>query len=815
MKHSSVGSFLLSLLVGLTSCGGPDDSGTTGPDTPRATTITIIQRSVALSFLDQTLSLTATARDQNGQPFSGTINWASDNTSVVMVDAAGLLTAVHNGTATVSATIGDVSTTVRVTVQQAATVLAIVSGDGQSATVGQGLTEAVVVRAADAGGAVVAGVSLTFAVSSGGGAVSAAAIVTDDQGLASMTWTLGTTSGLQHVDVTLSGSASPTVQISATGLASAAAAIVKFSGDTQVGVVDLALPDPIVVQLQDEFGNGVEGGEVTFVVTDGGGAANQTTVTTGTDGTARTTWTMGPAVGPAALTAAAIGFPLVTFTATAVPPTPDLWVGAISVSPANPTTLETVTLTVPVTNNGTLTTGISFPVHLLVDGTEVGTQTIGPLAPSLTEDVAFTTGPFAAGTRSLSVVADPNDVVAESDETNNTSVQSVTVAAETTLMVGTPITNVGDAMGVELLFRFQFPVADGLSIEFALAGGTGDADMYVHHGERPPSRDDYDCISGAKDSNESCRIEAAPAGTYDVLIHAFSTFSGTTLNVTSGLDVLPYNIELVFINNGSAVQNAAVENAAARWESILPLDIKDVSFVDNPMAANSCVEGQSTISAIVDDVRIYVDFISIDGPGGTLGQAGPCLMRPGNRGLPVVGSMQLDIDDLNDSQAPESLAPLMLHEMGHVLGIGTIWPADLLRNPSAGNPGADTHFIGSLALAAFDDAGGTGYTGGEKVPVENTGQKGSADAHWRESVLVDELMTPVLNLGHSPLSAISIQSLADLGYRVDVGLADPYSRAFTAPALARGPVIDLRGDIRSGPLVVVDHQGRTIRVIRR
>ena len=65
-------------------------------------------------------------------------------------------------------------------------------------------------------------------------------------------------------------------------------------------------------------------------------------------------------------------------------------------------------------------------------------------------------------------------------------------------------------------------------------------------------------------------------------------------------------------------------------------------------------------------------------------------------------------------------------------------------------------------------------------------------------MLVDELMTPALNLGLNPLSAISIQSLADLGYRVDVGPADPYSRAFTAPALARGPVIDLRGDIRSG-----------------
>ena len=813
MRHSRVGSFLLSLLlVGLTSCG---DSGTTEPETPRATTVTITQSSVTLSFLGATLALTARVRDQNGQLFSGTITWSSDDPLVVMVDAAGLLTAVQNGTATVSATSGSASDTVAVTVQQAATLLAIVSGDGQSATVGQALAEAVVVRADDAGGAAVAGVSLAFVASSGGGTVGASTVATDAQGLASTTWTLGTTAGLQQVDVSVSGSASPTIQISATGLAAAAAALVQSSGDLQVGAIDLPLSEPIVVQLQDEFGNGVAGGEVTFVVTEGGGAANPATVPTGQDGTAQTTWTMGPTVGPAALTATVTGFPPVAFTATGVLPTPDLVAGAISVSPANPTSLETVTVTVPVTNNGTLTTGVSFPVQLLVDGTEEATQTIGPIAPSQTENAEFTVGPFVAGTHPLTVVVDPNGVIAESDETNNTSVQSVDVAAETPLMAGTPITNVGATMGVELLFGFQFPAADGFSIEFKLSGGTGDADMFVHLGERPPSRDDYECISGAADSNESCRFEAALTGTYHVLIHAFSTFSGTTLSVTTGLEVLPYNIELVFINSASSSQNAAVTDAAERWERILPLDITDISFANNPFDLTGCVEGEPPIADTVDDIRIYVDFSSIDGPGGALGKAGACVIRT-TTGLPVVGIMQFDIDDL-DAGAPGILTPLMLHEMGHVLGIGTIWPPDLLRNLSVGNPGSDTHFVGPLAIEAFDAAGGTSYSGGEKVPVENSGQAGSADSHWRESVLVNELMTPRLDVGSNPLSAISIQSLADVGYRVDVGQADPYSRVFTAPALAlkRGPVIDLRGDTRRGPIVEVDQRGRVLRVIRR
>ncbi len=830
------------LLTGLTSCG--DGSGTTQPDPPRATTITITQSSVTLSFLGATLMLTARIRDQNGAPMSGTVTWSSDNPSVATVDATGLLTAVQNGTATVTATSGSLSATVPVSVEQVATLIAIVSGDGQTATVGQALAEAIVVRADDAGGTAVVGVDLEFIVTSGGGTVGASTVLTDAQGLASTTWTLGNTAGLQQVDASIAGSTSPPAQISATGLAGPATGLVQSSGDLQAHAINLALPLPIVAQFQDQFGNGVEGGEVTFAVTGGGGSVNPATVTTGEDGTAQTSWTMGSAVGPATLTAVVTGFPVVEFTATALLATPDLVAGALSFSPPNPTSLETVTVTVPITNNGTASTGVAFPVQLLVDGvdaasaalgplTSSATQTVGPLAPSETVEAEFTVGPLAVGTRSLSVVVDPNDAIAESDETNNTSVQSLAVVSQTALTEGAPIPNVGGTCttpppgncattgGDELLFAFHYPVADGLSIEIKLSGGVNDADMYVNHGSRPALRDDYECISGAFDSNESCRFEGAETGIYHILIHAFETFSGTTLSVTTGLDVLPYNIELVFINSGSESENAAFMLAAARWESIIPFNIKEWSFVNNPVDANVCIQGQPLIDDVVDDIRIYVDIIEIDGPGEVVGQARPCFLRPGS-GLPMIGVMQFDVDDLPRLQSQGTLTSVILHEMAHVLGSGTLWDrAGLLRNPSvppAGTPGADTHFVGPLAIAAFDAAGGTGYTGGEKVPVENNGDPGSADSHWRESLFGNELMTPSISGSTNPLSAISVQSLADMGYRVDVASADPYNRVFTAAAAAalrRGPVIDLRGDILQGPIFEVDEKGRIVRVINR
>ena len=106
-----------------------------------------------------------------------------------------------------------------------------------------------------------------------------------------------------------------------------------------------------------------------------------------------------------------------------------------------------------------------------------------------------------------------------------------------------------------------------------------------------------------------------------------------------------------------------------------------------------------------------------------------------------------------------------LHEMGHVLGFGPIWHHfRFLQDYSRDNRNRDKHFNGPLAIAAFDDAGGRDYTGA-KVPVVDGG-------HWRRPVLHGELMS---SGGGSALSAITVQSLADLGYGVDVSQADAYT----------------------------------------
>jgi hypothetical protein len=305
------------------------------------------------------------------------------------------------------------------------------------------------------------------------------------------------------------------------------------------------------------------------------------------------------------------------------------------------------------------------------------------------------------------------------------------------------------------------------------------------------------------------------------MVQGFADFSGVTLlgTTTEGPVESAFKIELVYINHGTAAQDAAFEAAATRWMSIIRDDVPDISVA---LTVDQCTEGSPAFNGVVDDLLIYVDIGPIDGLFNTVGQAGPCIVRNGSL-IPTVGSMQFDEADLAQMEADGDLLEVALHEMGHVLGAGVLWNlAGLIQNPSlpdnGGTQGADTHFTGPLAIAAFDAAGGTGYTGGEKVPVENMLGEGSGDSHWREDPLGEELLTPSFTAGQTlPLSAITIQSMADLGYTVDVTQADPYSKAFTSPPRAPAPgarVVDLSDDILRVPIQVVDEQGRVIQVIR-
>ena len=229
-------------------------------------------------------------------------------------------------------------------------------------------------------------------------------------------------------------------------------------------------------------------------------------------------------------------------------------------------------------------------------------------------------------------------------------------------------------------------------------------------------------------------------------------------------DDAPFTIEVRFAGGLSERQRAAFTAAADRWTQVIVGDLSPVE-----------IDGE-----VIDDVLILAEGADIDGPGRVLGQAGPTHVRPESAGpsalLPARGEMTFDSADLAALEADGSLDDVIAHEMGHVLGIGTLWePKGLI----AGSGSADPTFTGAGAVAEYAALGGTG-----NVPVENTGGPGTAEGHWRETTFASELMSGFIGAAGNPLSRMTAASLGDLGYQVDLDAAEPYALPAAAPATA-------------------------------
>jgi hypothetical protein len=223
-------------------------------------------------------------------------------------------------------------------------------------------------------------------------------------------------------------------------------------------------------------------------------------------------------------------------------------------------------------------------------------------------------------------------------------------------------------------------------------------------------------------------------------------------------------------------RKAFFENAATRLESIIVGDVVDAHAAEDLSSPDACdTPGLPTVNEDVDDIVIYVSITTIDGPGGVLGAASPCIGRNPPEGGPVMvayGYMKFDVADFAALGNPQQV---ILHEMLHVLGFGTIWDVDRALAKDTGT--ADPRFLGQAAKDACIALGGAALcaTG---VPLENTGGPGTRDQHWRDAVFSSELMTGFYNPGANPLSVMTIASMRDLTFEVNSAAADAYALPF-------------------------------------
>lgn len=256
-----------------------------------------------------------------------------------------------------------------------------------------------------------------------------------------------------------------------------------------------------------------------------------------------------------------------------------------------------------------------------------------------------------------------------------------------------------------------------------------------------------------------------------------------------------FNIDLIFEPGFTEQQKAAMRRAADRWEEVVVGDLPDVP-IDGYMETKG-VHGLR-MAGVIDDLVVHSRWA----PGNSITLAWKGGVREGS-GLAFYGGASYNVGAAQWS--PGTFQEIGQHEMGHVLGL---FASGRRFKKKLGSP-PEWHFTGPLAVEAFDAAGGSEYDG-PRIPMNGSG------VHWRHSVFGQEIMSSNADV----ISAITLQALADIGYAVDLAKADEYrlpgtgSAAGDAADVPVAEAFELTDGILRLPVVVVDENGKVVRVIR-
>ena len=173
--------------------------------------------------------------------------------------------------------------------------MTLFSGDHQSGNGGQPLANPLKVKVTDAWGKTVRGAAVTWSVLSGGGTLAAPTSYTGADGIATMSYTLGTTAAQQQVQAA-SPNFTATAIFTLTNSTPVQAQIMRVSGSGQAAEAAAELPQPLVARVSQLSGAPAAQYRVVFKVMSGGGkvnAADSAIVTSDAAGLVQVTWRLG------------------------------------------------------------------------------------------------------------------------------------------------------------------------------------------------------------------------------------------------------------------------------------------------------------------------------------------------------------------------------------------------------------------------------------------------------------------------------------------------------------------------------------------
>jgi len=173
-----------------------------------------------------------------------------------------------------------------------AATISIVSGSDQIGRPGELLEDPIVAQLSDWHGDPINGAALVFMVLEGGGTVRETSATTDDDGTASVSWTIG--DGLwQTLIVSEDEARFVAMPVSVSARSERWVHISVVSGNDQTGMQGQQLPSPFVFSVTDIHGDPVPGVDVHFAITAGGGHLSQAVARTTDEGLAEVHSTLG------------------------------------------------------------------------------------------------------------------------------------------------------------------------------------------------------------------------------------------------------------------------------------------------------------------------------------------------------------------------------------------------------------------------------------------------------------------------------------------------------------------------------------------
>jgi len=147
----------------------------------------------------------------------------------------------------------------------------------------------------------------------------------------------------------------------------------------------------------------------------------------------------------------------------------------------------------------------------------------------------------------------------------------------TVLVNGVALIDLAGSKGSNRYYSVQIP-AGASNLLISIAGGNGDADLYVRAASRPTAFS-YDCRPFHAGNAESCSIPAPVAGTYHVMLTGYSAYSGVRLKASWGLlpaQTYSSNEALDILDNRTVESPISVTGRTANAPAATPVTV-DIS----------------------------------------------------------------------------------------------------------------------------------------------------------------------------------------------------------------------------------------------